>query len=481
MGNIEGDTVGQFESRAFMDMEADPELAAEFVRHLEQAGDATTSISVLTDLAASPMKDIRRRVAMNANTPLHLLRSLADDPEVTYAVLRNASAPIEVLRDHSTSDKDVSLRALVGANESTPADVLTTLTFDTDLRVRESVAANPSAPVDLLGRLALEDDEGVRSEVAINPSTPPDLLERLASDATRRVRSSAARGQLPPETLRQLAEDVEPSVREAVASNSVTPAEVLESLAQDSEQAVVWCVWANPSTPSDIRSAIDDALPDGTEVAPSEDSSHPDLGGAGDPAGWALPSPADAAAALEDFLGADAVVDLDALDRLQPRIRDRTGHVVFWWCLSLVTFGLAYWLWATWASRTLRASLRQPPRRLGWPLPAVGYTAFVAMMALDGAARSNVGWFLQLTTLLLGTVAYLAIIVSMCRAGSALAKDLAAVRAALGDDTRPLGIWVWVLAGVTLLPVMLLPVVQVWQVRRLVEARGSAPSAPEPA
>lgn len=144
------------------------------------AGNANTSVVVLTRLAVDSDRDVRRAVTAHANTPKSVLDSLVKDGS-------------DIVRK----------QALIHPNLAgkTRRDMLTALarrsTRSSSVATRTAAAASPFLPAsDLRHRRQWRClDWWVRYGVALNERTPHDVLECLADDRHVAVRA-AARAQL---------------------------------------------------------------------------------------------------------------------------------------------------------------------------------------------------------------------------------------------------------------------------------------------
>lgn len=224
------------------------DVAIAIFEHLAKKSDEAVGISRrgrrrvgdegLTALASNP--------SLPEDVVTSLFERLAKSPDehVRMSVAKNPLAPPNVLR--LLAEEQGGHRQVVwyvGANPSTPVDVLETLTNDTSSYIRQHVAQNSSLPTYLIEKLADDPEVMVRAYVATNPSTPAligdALLRNLATDSWWAARKTIAiYPRTPTNILNKLAHDAEYSVRQAVAENPVTPWDSLRRFGTDKNAGV---------------------------------------------------------------------------------------------------------------------------------------------------------------------------------------------------------------------------------------------------
>jgi hypothetical protein len=197
---------------------------------------------------------VRMWAAEEPASPVHVLRSLADDadPGIVLATMGNPAFPTEEMeptRQRLLKLRGKQLLALL-ENKAAPSEILEAKSTSKDRDVRKAIAGNSSTPVHVLGALARDSDASVRQSVAANTSTPVSVLESLARDSNAWVRLSVAENtSTPVSVLEALARDSDASVRQSVAANTSTPVAVLEVLAKDKVERVRRLVARNPLAP----------------------------------------------------------------------------------------------------------------------------------------------------------------------------------------------------------------------------------------
>jgi hypothetical protein len=104
----------------------------------------TDDAEILRELSKDPEPNVRINVADNENTPEDVLRELATDDWVDFAVARNPNTPIDVLETLMESE-DSSVRRSVAENLSTPVSWLYNLErHDVSDEVRQAAWDNPN-------------------------------------------------------------------------------------------------------------------------------------------------------------------------------------------------------------------------------------------------------------------------------------------------------------------------------------------------
>ena len=107
-------------------------------------------------------------IAMNPNTPQHILMELLETAQGDHAGLQPSAAcnpnfPADVLLSRIDSFSPSSREAIAMINHD--PDVLSHLADDSDFRVRREVAMNRSTPDNVLNQLANDENEFVRASV----------------------------------------------------------------------------------------------------------------------------------------------------------------------------------------------------------------------------------------------------------------------------------------------------------------------------
>jgi hypothetical protein len=176
---------------------------------------------------------VRMWAAEEPASPVHVLRSLADDadPGIVLATMGNPAFPTEEMeptRQRLLKLRGKQLLALL-ENKAAPSEILEAKSTSKDRDVRKAIAGNSSTPVHVLGALARDSDASVRQSVAANTSTPVAVLEVLAKDKVERVRRLVARNPLAPVSLLvSLVEDTSLEIRAAVSLNQPDRADLRE-------------------------------------------------------------------------------------------------------------------------------------------------------------------------------------------------------------------------------------------------------------
>ncbi len=128
-----------------------------------------TMVELLCDIATNPVDmGARWAVAKNPHTPVEVLKILAKDEInlVRALVATNPATPPEVLEPLFSDEKIV--RDGLSGNPNTPLKLLKVLADDSDKMVRMRLAENPNAPTDLLAKLCDDADENVAKAAKSN-------------------------------------------------------------------------------------------------------------------------------------------------------------------------------------------------------------------------------------------------------------------------------------------------------------------------
>lgn len=134
------------------------------------AGNPSTPPGILETFVHQDAQ-VRSRLATNRNTPVYILKQLAEDEDldVRYRIASNPSTPTHILRAYMQGNYDEYL-------DGSDKEVRITL---------HGIARNPNAPEDILSILAEHENSEIRINLARNPATPPHILEKLAKSAKR--------------------------------------------------------------------------------------------------------------------------------------------------------------------------------------------------------------------------------------------------------------------------------------------------------
>ena len=194
----------------------------------------------------------REDLARNPSTPVDVLAKLSKDGDhwVRSGVARNPNTPIEALAKLGR-DKHYEVLRNVAMNPNTPAEIANKIkNMESEKFVTRDLAKNPDTSADVLRELSQNWDTNTRSHVARNPSTPVDVLAKLSKDEYEGVQVRIAENpNTPVETLVELSKNLFYDARQKVAKNPNTPVEILVKLSKDEWAGVRQCVAKNPNTP----------------------------------------------------------------------------------------------------------------------------------------------------------------------------------------------------------------------------------------
>jgi hypothetical protein len=170
--------------------------------------------SILDLLSSDPYAKVRSTVATLANLPTETLFRLAQDKSdrVQRRLLKNADISSELLV-LMAQNEDLRMRELVAQHPNTPIEVLKTLANDPQLQGQ--LARNPRTLIEILTRLAEQGTQDIA--LTQNPKIPDaivqPILAKLSQDRRYTVRKLVARyPQTPQVILEQLANEPEPKV-----------------------------------------------------------------------------------------------------------------------------------------------------------------------------------------------------------------------------------------------------------------------------
>jgi hypothetical protein len=232
-------------------------------------------VSFLEWLAKDEDEGVQLALAMNPNTPRHVLKNLAkgSSKRVASAARKHVNFPASGRSNGRDSGDELSkaltLERLPESEEAVAARMLTWLPCVGDTNDRQvprnlgtwaraqmealPLASSPYSDAAALRDLAGSHRDDIRRAVAKNSSAPADVIARLAADPTTEVRLAVAkRSDASEKVLRDLAIDADAEVRAAVAANRMVPNDVLAKLARDKREGVRWQVARNRATPVEV-------------------------------------------------------------------------------------------------------------------------------------------------------------------------------------------------------------------------------------
>lgn len=222
-----------------------------FVR-LSLARSTTASLDLLEECAQSTEEELLIAVAVNPNTPLHVLEQLVSQPPA--------------LSDHEYMEREdyrLIFKEIVH-NPNVSAALLRTISEQWGI-VESEVARNPKTPVDLLEKFSTWNNSTILLALCQNMATPQSIIEKLVIGSFQTVREAAkvhpnapqnleelqgfieGHPKTSPELLEKLASDSRSDVRSRVAQNSNTPIAALERLALDDNPKVAVRARQNPN------------------------------------------------------------------------------------------------------------------------------------------------------------------------------------------------------------------------------------------
>ncbi|GAA6614854.1 hypothetical protein [Scytonema sp. NUACC26] len=251
------------------------------------------SVEQLEEDVKSQDNLVRVSVAINPNTPIHLLEQLAidEDDYVRRAVGTNFNASVNILEKLGL-DSNSDVREVVAYHPHTSVPTLTNLAEDRGWHIRKAVASNPNTPTSVLNKLAedataevkyamfdnvkrfIDNSEFVsifqklvedisiyshfRGVIASHPNAPKNILERLAKGEYRE--SVAANHNTPIHVLLHLTRDFHNSIdREAIANlwlqltiNPDISSNDLEKIIEINDLKLKIAIARHPNTPTNL-------------------------------------------------------------------------------------------------------------------------------------------------------------------------------------------------------------------------------------
>ncbi|MBV1853138.1 hypothetical protein [Catellatospora tritici] len=276
---------------------------------VEAASSPRLTDALAETLVAHPHVSVRRALACNERTPVHLLVALADralpaaehcpvcdgtaNPiaeywtcdgshgsaldELDFALVLNPHTPAETVCRFATHP-DMHLRWRLAERDDLPQEVYRLLARDPIPGVRSDLAENPAIGEDIIRELAADPFPNVRRLLAHNPAVPLDVLTELAGSAkigpTLLPRVAAAteaeiealatsrnpvarmlaaeRRDLSPRLVDQLAQDADARVLKSVADNPMVAVSRMWEMATGHGPRVAARLAQNPACPPDL-------------------------------------------------------------------------------------------------------------------------------------------------------------------------------------------------------------------------------------
>ncbi len=165
-------------------METIKTIYSAFREHKELVGQVAMNLSLRTS--------VYERDKEYSDIMVELLSDIATNPVdmgARWAVAKNPHTPVSVLKILAKDDVNL-VRALVGANPSTPSEILETF-FSDEKIVRDALSGNPNTPLKLLKVLSGDSDKMVRMRLCENPAATTEILETLLHDDDADVAKAA--------------------------------------------------------------------------------------------------------------------------------------------------------------------------------------------------------------------------------------------------------------------------------------------------
>lgn len=181
--------------------------------------------------------EIRRAVVTRGDCPVRIISKLTSDENenVVAAALSNLNCPVEVRESFANSPK-VLFRCMVAGASNTSSEILRVLGGDEDEDVLGYVGANPSTPEDVLNFLL----DVVPEAVASNINCSPEIFNKLSSAESINVQKALAGNiNCPFPILEKLSSNSFWKVRVALANNPSVTRELLVKLLDCNDSSVI--------------------------------------------------------------------------------------------------------------------------------------------------------------------------------------------------------------------------------------------------
>ena len=222
--------------------------------NLSIASAKDTSIEVLRQLSVHPQLQVRSAVASNPNTPIQILKELAD----TRFDVSAENVEADEYDEYDEQDRYLdfyTLLRVVARNHNCSESLLLKLDSYGDRQTEIAIAQHSNVPVSLLKKFASRQYFALNEAIAQNPRTPATLVEKLATEDNRKIRNLLKthpnlskkaiaiidfmdrKPGTTVELLAQLAEDRRVHIQTRIVQYSLTPANILEKLIQNNIDA----------------------------------------------------------------------------------------------------------------------------------------------------------------------------------------------------------------------------------------------------
>lgn len=215
-------------------------------------------------LIGDPIPVVRAKMAQNHNLLPNQQNDLLfdSDPLVRAHLASSRQVTVEVL-EHLAKDPDPSVQLAVASNERTSPDVLFTMQVvygNNNIKLLEKIASNRNASINTLETLSRFGNVSIRAAVAYNVSTPDEVLDELSKDTSTEslpvIRKLVENSRLSEETLYALSKVTDARVRESIANHFNSNADTLDSLAEANDFHIRMLVCDHPNTRLELLKAF---------------------------------------------------------------------------------------------------------------------------------------------------------------------------------------------------------------------------------
>lgn len=205
------------------------------------------STLTMARLASDSIPAVRAQMARHLNLNEGSQNDLSYDPDplVRANLASNKKANAKVL-ERLAQDREPNVQIAVAGNEETSPDILFSMQVvygHTSLTLITAIAGNPNASMNTLETLSQYSDVSVRAAVAFNVSTPDEVLDALSKDTSAEslpvMRALVANPRLPKDALHNLLKVSDPKIQEHIALHRNSDSAILDSLTSVAENEYI--------------------------------------------------------------------------------------------------------------------------------------------------------------------------------------------------------------------------------------------------
>ena len=160
------------------------ELIANLKKHKAISPEDATRLAQYENVA------VLHLIGANPTTPIEIIKQLAQRPEldIRTGIAVNPSVPLDILMTLRSPKQYSTENSALATNPSLPQHVIWDM-YNNNEAEAYSFAANPNCPSKLMRKIFSEGDQQARLRLAFNPSIPEDLMQELEEDSDKIVRN----------------------------------------------------------------------------------------------------------------------------------------------------------------------------------------------------------------------------------------------------------------------------------------------------